>query len=318
MSFQSPFVLLALAALPLLVWAYRGQQRRRQRAAAAFVAPSLTPSVAPRRPRWRRHAPMLAFLLALAILIIAAARPQRSVAVPVDDGAIMLATDVSSSMNATDVAPTRLGAARAAEQRFIAGVPSSIRVGLLEFASKAIVLQTPSTDHALSSQALGELHTSGGTAIGDALLTALRQLTSLRSSNGKRPPAAIVLASDGASNVGTRPLAAAHQAAAQQIPVYTIALGTNRGTIPIKRGSTTVAVPVPPSPQELAQIASISGGRAFTAAATGQLSEVYAHLAAKLGHKRVKHEISSTFAGGGLVLLLLGSAMSLRWFGRLV
>ncbi len=318
MSFQSPLVLLALIALPLLIWAYRHQQRRRERAAEAFVMPALRPSVAPRRPRWRRQLPMLAFLLALAILIVAAARPQRSVAVPVDDGAIMLATDVSSSMTATDVAPTRLAAARAAEQQFVSGVPSSIRVGLLEFANKPIVLQTPSTEHSLSIQALGELHTSGGTAIGDALLTALRQLNSLRSADGKRPPAAIVLASDGASNVGSSSLTAAHKAAAEQIPVYTIALGTDRGTIPIKRGSRTVAVPVPPSPQELAQIAGVSGGRAFTAADAGRLSAVYAHLAAKLGHKHVQHEISSTFAGGGLVLLLLGSAMSLRWFGRLV
>ena len=105
MSFASPFVLLALLAIPVLIWWYRGQQRRRTRAAAAFVTPALTESVAPRRPRWRRHLPMLAFLLAIAVLIGAAARPQRSVAVPVTNGAIMINQDVSSSMKATDVAP---------------------------------------------------------------------------------------------------------------------------------------------------------------------------------------------------------------------
>ena len=318
MSFGSPLVLLALLALPVLIWCYGQQQRRREQAAAAFVAPALAPSVAPRRPRWRRHAPKLAFLLALAVLILAAARPQQSVAVPVDDGAIMLANDVSSSMTATDVAPSRLGAARRSEARFLASVPSSVRVGLLEFASKPILLQSPTTDHATVREALGQLSTSGGTAIGDAILTGVHELTSLRAPNGKRPPGAIVLVSDGASNVGTAPLSSARQAAAQHIPIYTIALGTARGMIPIKRGSTTVEVPVPPSPQELAQIARISGGRSFTAADTGGLSAVYAHLAARLGHKQVKREISSSFAGGGLVLLLFGSAMSLFWFGRLI
>lgn len=318
MSFASPLVLVALLALPLLIWWYGNQQRRRERAATAFVASSLVPSVAPRRPRWRRHAPMLAFLLALAVLIIAAARPQQSVAVPVDDGAIMLANDVSSSMAATDVAPSRLRAARRAAERFLGGVPSSVRVGLLEFARRPILLQSPTTDHAAVRDALGQLRTSGGTAVGEAIATAVHELTSLRSPNGKRPPGAIVLLSDGASNVGPGPLTAARQAAAQHIPIYTIALGTEHGTIPIKRGSQTVVVRVPPSPQQLAQIAHASGGRAFTAADIGGLSAAYSHLAAQLGHKQVKREISSSFAGGGLVLLLFGSAMSLRWFGRLV
>ena len=318
MSFASPLVLLALLALPLLIWWYRNQQRQREPAATAFVTPALTPSVAPRRPRWRRHAPMLAFLLAIAVLIVAAARPHQSVAVAVDDGAIMLANDVSSSMAATDVAPSRLAAARRAARGFVASVPSSVRVGLIEFARRPILLQSPTTDHATVRDALEQLRTSGGTAIGEAVDTALRELTSLRSANGKRPPGAILLLSDGASNVGTAPLTAARQAAAQHIPIYTIALGTERGTIPVKRGSRTVEVPVPPSPQQLAQIARISRGRPFTAADTGGLSAVYAHLAAQLGHKQVKREISSSFAGGGLALLLFGSAMSLRWFGRLV
>jgi Ca-activated chloride channel homolog len=318
MSFAAPLVLLALLAVPLLIRMYMGQERRRGRAAAAFVAAPLMLSVAPSRPRWRRHAPVLAFALALAVLIVAAARPQRSVAVPVTDGAVMLANDSSSSMAATDVPPSRLRAALQADEHFLSKVPSAIRVGLLEFARRPRLLQTPTNDHALTRAALTPPNLTGGTAIGDSINVAVRTLTSLRSQTGKRLPSAIVLLSDGASNVGASPLAAARQAKAQHIPIYTVSLGTGHGTINIKRGSATVTVPVPVSPQELTQIASLSGGRAFTAADTNHLSEVYAHLAAQLGHKQVKHEITAAFAGGGLVLLLLGSTLSLGWFGRLI
>jgi Ca-activated chloride channel homolog len=318
MSFASPLVLLALLAIPMLIWWYTRHQRRRTAAAAAFVTAALTESVAPRRPRWRRHLPMLAFLIAVAVLIAAAARPQRSVAVPVTNGAVMIAQDVSSSMKATDVAPTRLGAAQHAADHFIATLPSAVEVGLVEFAKTPIVLQSPTTNHALTRTALGQLHTSGGTAIGDAILTALRAIRSLPLVDGKHPPGAILLISDGASNVGGDPIAAAREAASLHIPIYTIALGTYRGTIPITRGGTTVTVYVPPSPQELAQIATVSGGKGFTASDTAGLRAVYAHLAAKLGHKTVKQQITSSFAGVGLVLLLVGSVLTLRWFGRLI
>ncbi|MGO9791836.1 MAG: VWA domain-containing protein [Solirubrobacteraceae bacterium] len=318
MSFADPLVLLGLLAIPLLAIWYAGQQRRRAAAAAGFVAPALSASVAPRRPGWRRHAPMLAFLLALAVLIAAVARPQRSVAEPVSDGAIMLANDVSSSMNATDVAPSREGAAQRSARRFVASVPSAVEVGLLVFSRSPTVLQSPSTNHALTQQALARLpHTSGGTAIGEAILTAVHQLQSVPRVAGKHPPGAIVLISDGASNVGIGPLAAARQAKAAQIPIYTISVGTSHGTITLKQGSKTVTGPVPVSRGQLAEIASISGGRAFKASDSAGVDVAYTRLAARLGHKQVKQEITASFAGGGLVLLLLGSALSLRWFGRL-
>jgi Ca-activated chloride channel family protein len=261
---------------------------------------------------------MIALAIALALLIVAAARPQDTIAVPVKDGAVMLANDVSSSMAATDVRPSRLGAAEAQGREFVNSVPSSIRVGLLEFAKKVNVLQSPSTDHSLTVSALGQLRTSGGTALGDAITTGTRVLSGLRTQNGKHVPSAIVLLSDGSSNVGENSLAAARQAKAQHIPVYTIALGTSSGTIPIKRGGHVQNVPVPPSPRDLAAIAAASGGRTFTAADTSGLKTVYDHLAAQLGHKHAKHEITASFAGGGLVLLLLGGIASLVWFGRLI
>jgi Ca-activated chloride channel family protein len=318
-SFSSPFALVGLIAVPLLTWWYVVQQRRRRRVAAAFAAPVLSASVAPRRPGWRRHAPMLVFAIAIAVLIAAAARPQRTVAVPVDSAAIMLANDVSSSMTATDVRPSRLGAAQRAGTTLVAGVPGSVEVGLVEFARRPVLLQSPTTDHTLAKGAIASLRPGGGgTAIGEAINTSLHVLMTLPRKAGKRPPSAIVLLSDGSSNVGAGPLAAARQAKADHIPIYTISLGTPNGTIAIKHGSRTVATPVPVSSQELSQIASASGGRAYTAADSAKARTIYSHLAVQLGHKKVKRELTADVAGGGLALLLVGGALTLLWFGRLI
>ena len=319
MSFSSPLVLLGLIAVPLLALWYSGQQRRRRDVAAAFAAPALTESVTPRRPGWRRHAPMLVFAIAIAVLIAAAARPERTVAVPVNSAAIMLANDVSSSMSATDVSPSRLGAAQKAATKFVGGVPASVEVGLIEFARRPIVLQSPTTDRAVTKGAIAGLRPGGGgTAIGDAINNALHVLTTLPRKDGKRPPGAIVLLSDGTSNVGSGPLAAARQAKADHIAIYTISLGTPNGTIPIKHGKRTVSTPVPVSSQELQQIAQASGGRFYTAADSAKANAVYSHLAVQLGHKKVKRELTADVAGGGMVLLLAGGALTLFWFRRLI
>ncbi len=319
MSFASPLVLLGLLAIPVLAWWYAGQQRQRAAAASAFVAPKLTASVAPRRPRGRRHVPMLVFALALCALIIAAARPQRGVAKPVTNGAVMLMDDTSGSMQATDVAPSRLRAGLRAARRFVSEVPSTVQVGLLEFARTPTVLQSPTTNHAATQTALQRVpRTSGGTAVGVALTTAIHELQSLPKVGGKLPPGSIVLISDGASNVGVSPLDVARQARARHIPVYTISVGTPSGTIAITRGSRTSTVPVPVSRAQLVQIASLSGGQAFTASDTAGVRVAYQRLAARLGTKHVKEEITTSFAGLALALLVLGSVLTLRWFGRLV
>ncbi len=198
-------------------------------------------------------------------------------------------------------------------------MPGGAEVGLIEFARRPVLLQSPTTNHALTLGAIAGLHPGGGgTAIGEAVTTALHTLTTLPRKGGKRPPGAIVLLSDGSSNVGPGPLAAARQAKADHIPIYTISLGTPNGTIPIKKNGQTVASPVPVSSQELAQIAQSSGGKAYTAADSAKANAVYAHLAVQLGHKKVKREITADVAGGGLALLLVGGALTLMWFGRIV
>jgi Ca-activated chloride channel homolog len=320
-SFAAPLVLVFLLALPVFVVLYVAHQRDRKRAAAAFAAPVMTPSVAPNRPRWRTHVPMLAVLLALGILILAAARPQKTVAVPIERASIMLVTDVSGSMQATDVQPTRLAAARASAKRFVAKVPKSVNVGVMALSSKPRVLASPTRDRLAIDSALDQLTPRGGTGTGEAIQAATNILRRQPGVNGKRAPAAIVLLSDGAATGKVDPIAAAQAARKLRIPIYTVALGTPQGTITVPRpggqGGTETRK-VPPDPQSLAEVAKASGGKAYTAADANSLSDVYKSLGSLLGTKNEKRQMTAGFAGGALVLLLVAAAMSLRWFGRLI
>jgi Ca-activated chloride channel family protein len=319
MSFAAPLVLMGLVLLPLLGIAYAVHQRNRSRAAAAFAAPHLSPSFAPRRPGWRRHIPLLAIALAIALLIVAAAKPQTTVAVPVEHASIMLMTDVSGSMESQDVKPSRLVAARRSATTFVDGVPKEVNVGVMAFNQTATVLQSPTTDRLAVKSALERMKSSGGTATGDAIRTATRILTATPGLNGKAPPAAIVLLSDGKSTSGVAPLTAAQEAGRRHIPIYTVALGTPTGTITVRTPSGgTETRQVPPDPATLRQIASASGGQAFQAADAQRLSQVYERLGSQLGRKNEPRQISSMFAAAALAFVLAGAALTLRWFGRLI
>jgi Ca-activated chloride channel family protein len=316
MSFAAPLVLLALLAIPLLALLYGREQRRRATAAEAFAAAPLMASVAPNRPGNRRHTPVAVFSLALVALVLAAAQPQHATSVPVNEGAVMLLQDASSSMQSTDVAPSRLVAAERAAARFARTVTSTVRVGLMKFTQTPTVLQSPTTDHELVIQALGGLQAYGHTAIGRAIELADQVLLQQRSTAGQKITGAIVLLSDGGSDIGVSPITAAKLSKAHHIPIYTVALGTPHGTINVPHGRQTHAAPVPIAPATLDQIGQASGGQAFTVGDASHLNEIYARLAVKLGHKRVESQITQAFAGAGLALLLLGSALSLHWFGR--
>ncbi len=321
MSFGSPYVLLALLALPLLLVLYVGAQRNRRAAARAFAAPALLPAVAPRRPGWRRHAPMVLFALALAVLIAAAAKPQRTHTVPVERASIMLATDVSGSMLATDVQPNRLIAAKRAARRFVSEVPSRVNIGVMAFNGHASVLASPTRDRAAIAAAIDQESVSGGTATGAAIETATKVLQQVPGENGRRPPGAIVLISDGSSEFGVDPVVAAQQAGRLKIPIYTVALGTDHGTITVPKSGDqpgTVTKTVPPDPQAMQQIAHASGGEAFTAETADGLRAVYQRLGSQLGHRSEEQQITTLFAGGAIVLLLLGAGLSTRFFGRLI
>ncbi len=312
MSFQSPLLLLALLALPAVAALYLAAERRRCRRERAFAAPATAVSVVPRRPGWRRHVPPALGLLALAGLLAALARPQVSVAVPAEQASIVLAMDHSGSMQATDVRPSRLAATLAAGERFLEEVPEEVRVGAVVFDHRAEAVHAPTRDREALGSALREkMRASGGTATGDALATSLAMLRARQAEEGRRPPAAVVLLSDGKSTHGRDPLPVADQARAMGVPVYTVALGTASGTLPDGQR-------VPPDTDALREIAERSGGRAFTAEQAGALREVYERLGSQVATERQDREITAVFAGGALALLAGGSGLSLLWFRRLV
>ena len=312
MSFASPLALLCLFAVPLAVLALVGAQRRRRRYPVRFTALATLAAVADHEPPWRRYLPLALFALALAALALSLARPERTVDVAVQRASVVLVTDVSRSMSATDVSPTRLAAARQAAQSFLNKIPRELRVGLVAFSDVAQTLQTPTTDHDAVSGALDTLQPISGTATGAGLATALEDLK-IRGSQQRRPPAALVLLSDGSATDGAAADIVAAEAKRLRVPIYTVALGTPDGTITL-RGQT---LNVPPDSEALKRIAAESGGQAFRAEDSDQLDAVYKKLGSQIGTKPEKQEITALFAGGAL--LLLGGALvsSLALAGRL-
>jgi Ca-activated chloride channel family protein len=312
MSFASPLALLCLAAVPLALFAHAAAQQRRRRYPVRFTAVSTLAAIASEEPRWRRHVPFALFALALGALTLSLARPQRTVAVPVERASVVLVTDVSRSMSATDVSPTRLEAARRAAQSFIDKVPDELRVGLVSFSDAAQTLQAPTTDRALVSGALKTLQPISGTATGAGLRTALDDLK-IGDASARRPPAALVLLSDGSATDGTAAYEVAAEARRLRVPIYTVALGTPQGTITL--GGQMLQVP--PDTEALQRIASLSGGDAFRAEDSDQLGAVYDRLGSQIGTKPEKREITVVFAGAALMLLAAAMAASLAINGRL-
>jgi Ca-activated chloride channel homolog len=306
-SFAAPLFLLGLLAIPAAAALAAVARRRRRRYAVRFPGAPLA-AVAAGGPDWRGRVPAGLLALAAAGLVVALARPEATVAVPVEQASVVLVTDVSRSMQATDVQPDRLRAARAAAERFLDEAPERLRVGAVEFSDTARILQPPTTEHDQVRAALAGLVANGGTATGDGLDAALRALEP--STTGRRPPAAVVLLSDGAATTGRDPLAVAHEAGRLRIPVYTVALGTPDGVV-------DGTLPVPPDPEALRAIAAASGGQAFEAADGDQLAAVYERLGSQLGTREETREITAGFAAAGLLLLGGAMAAAVRWSGRL-
>lgn len=319
MSFATPIALLGLLLVPLLVFLYVRAEHRRRRS-VAFAEPRLMAAVTPRRPGWRRHAPVAAMALAATGLIVSLARPQATIAVALEQATVVIATDRSGSMLAEDVAPSRLVAAREAAGTFLDEVPDDVRVGAVAFNQQATVLHTPTRDHAAVREALGAVTAAGSTATGDALAAALRTIRATRAADpGARSPAAIVLLSDGKSVRGRDALEVAEEARAARVPVYTVALGTAAGTIESERADgTIVRTPVPPDTATLESIAERTGGQAFAIDDAEQLGQVYERLGSELAREDRKTEVTAWFAGGSLLLLFAGAVASIAWFGRLL
>jgi Ca-activated chloride channel family protein len=258
--------------------------------------------------------------VAATALLVALARPQTTVAVPVEQATVVLATDVSGSMLSRDVAPDRLTAARSAADQMVERLPDKVRAGLVAFNHKSRIVQSPTTDHATVRLRVQGLRSSGGTATGDGITSALTAIRASAAPDGRRPPAAILLLSDGASTRGRDVIDAARDARRQRVPVYTVALGTAQGTITVPRPggqSGTETRRVPPDVQAMREVARTTGGRSFTTASAAELDAIYKQLGSQVSHRDEEREITAGFAGGAILLLLAGGALSLFWFGRL-
>jgi Ca-activated chloride channel family protein len=316
-SFTWPLALIGLVVVPLAVYAYVRRERRRDDAVARFGNPALYPNLVPSPPGWRRHVPIALLLLALTALLVGAARPSAVVSERKEEATIVLAFDVSFSMAAKDVKPTRLAAAQAAARSFLDNAPTKVSVGIVSFGTHARPVLLPTTDRTLARTAIGALRPGEGTALGDGIGVSLRA-GGARAPGRKHPPLAILVLSDGAQTQGRlTPTAAARLARQRFVPVYTVALGTQNGIVVRKlAGGLQERIAVPPDPQTLHRISTLTGGQSFSAPDAKQLRSVYERLASQLGHKRGRHEITSAFAGGGALLLLVGAGLSTLWFRR--
>ncbi len=313
MSLASPTFLLALLVLPLAFLVMRAARGRRRAHAMRFPAAATVAAVASTSPSWRRRLPAALLALAAVALIVALAEPQRTVAVPVEQARVMLVTDASGSMAATDVKPTRLDAARAAGKTFLDKVPASLRVGAVGFSSLPYAVVAPTIDREQVTVTLDDLQAGGGTGTGDAVVAALEALKpKQRLAGRRRPPAAIVLLSDGKATNGRDPRDAARQAAKLHVPIYTVALGTPDGFVLDELGQ---PVPAPPDPETLREMSSITGGEAFTAENLGALKQVYQRLGRQIGTRHAEKPMVAGFAAAGLLLLLLGAGAGVRWRG---
>jgi Ca-activated chloride channel family protein len=319
MSFQWPLALVGLVLVPLLVALYLLHDRRRTAYAARFGNPALLPNVVDSRPGWRRHLPLALLLVALAAMIVGVARPHATVSVRRQEATVILALDVSRSMRATDVRPTRLAAARAAAKAFLRKVPERYRVAVIAFGSRAVLAVPPTQDREVVEDAIDKVRPSEGTALGDAVALAARMAQRQRRGDGSIPPAAMLLISDGAQNGGsTSPQAAARRAKATRMPVYAALVGTQAGVVRVTLpGGFRAIVRVPPRPDTLRMVARTTGGELFTAPSDRRLREVYEKLGSRLGRHRETREVTDLFAGGSAALLLAGGALSALWFRRL-
>jgi Ca-activated chloride channel homolog len=318
-TFVWPLMLLTLLLVPLAVVGYVLIQRRRVKYAARFTNLNLLANVVDRSPGWRRHLPPAFALAALSALLVCLARPQTTEAIPRKRTTVVLAIDVSGSMAATDVSPTRLAAAREAAKTFLDQLPKGVRVGVVSFSSIAQVV-TPATDNRnLVVAALDSLRPGGGTAIGDAIQRSVAVGKAARgAAGGKRRPFSILLLSDGANSTGLPPLQGASLARKAKAPVYTIALGTPNGVVrQVDEFGQVRTIPVPPDPDTLRRVAEQTSGRFFGAPSEQDLKAVYERLSARVGFIEVRHEVSYAFAGAAAALLLAAGTLSALWFGRI-
>jgi len=336
--------------VPVAILGYVLVQRRRNRYVVRFTNVALLENLVPRRPSWRRHVPVALYLAAVAALAIALARPSMVVPVPREEATVILTMDTSRSMIATDVDPNRITAAKAAAVEFVDSLPAGFKVGLVAFSTEARLVLSPTTDRGQVHDAIEGLRADGGTALGDAIDLSLQAAgigtgtpadpaaqpspsaapsaspdagaspaPSAGTDDKGTPLTAMVVLSDGKSSTGQLdPLDAADEAAQVGVPVYTIALGTEGGTVEVTdQFGQPQTIPVPPDPATLADVAERTGARFFEAPSSEDLQAIYQGIGSKVGFTNEEREVTQWFAAGALVLVVAGAGLAAFWFNRI-
>jgi Ca-activated chloride channel family protein len=350
MTFLWPAMLWLGALIPVVVAAYVLMQRRRKKQALRFARLALIRDAQGRAPRLRRHLPPVLMLLALALMIVAIARPASVISLPYQYETVILAIDASGSMRAADVAPTRIAAARAAARNFIAEQPRNTRIGVVSFAATASIVQAPTLNRDDIVAALDRIQLQKGTAIGSAILVSLKLIFpdvefDLRSANprpgggresqrgasldptpnaktpadkpspGSFKSAAIVLLTDGQTTAGPDPFEAARMAAERGVRVFTVGVGTVAGEV---LGAEGWSMRVRLDEDALKNIAETTRAEYFHAGTATDLSGIYQALTARLVFEKRATEITALFAAAAAVLALLSGLLSMLWFNRIL
>jgi Ca-activated chloride channel homolog len=318
--FLEPERLWLLLVVVGLAAVYVATQFTTPRYTVRFSNLELLDRVAPRRPGWRRHVVAGVFLLASSVLVAAFAQPMMTTQVPRERSTVILAIDVSLSMEATDVAPNRLEAAQATATEFVRELPDRLNLGLVTFAGSAQLAVPPTQDHEQVVAAIQGLQLDKSTAIGDAVRLSLDVIENQSlGTDGERPDAAIVLLSDGETTVGLPTEDAIPLAQEAGVPVSTIAFGTAGGEIVVDIDGDGIGqrTPVPVNVAELRGLAEGTGGTPYTAESARDLREVYDRLGSTIGFDEERTDVTYRFVGFGLLGLLVAAGLSLRWFSRL-
>jgi Ca-activated chloride channel family protein len=335
MSFIWPTLLLALFGIPLLVLLYVQLQKRRHRFAARYGSLGLVHDAQGSGIGFRRHVPATVFLAGITVLVFSLARPQATIDVPKNEGTVILTFDVSGSMAAKDFQPTRMEAAKAAAKQFVENQPPSVTIGVVVFSDGGISVQTPTADREQTLSTIERLVPRRGTSIGNGLLVALNTIAvnagdppilktsasgnasesieAVPAPQGWYPSAAIVLLTDGENNESPDPSQISNLAADLGVRVYTVGIGSPAG-IDLEVEGFTVHTSLDEA--TLQAIAGTTGGAYYNAGNEEQLRKIYADLKPKLSIKPEKIEMTSLFAGLGMIVFLVGGMLSLLWFGH--
>jgi Ca-activated chloride channel homolog len=348
MSLAWPAALLTLVLVPLAIYAYVRLGRRRKQRSAALAAQGLVPTATAAKLRKRRHLPFALMMGALSVLAVAMARPHANVSVPKRQGTVILAFDVSNSMQADDLKPTRIDAAREAAKRFVEKQPPQIRIGIVAFSDGGVLTQAPTVERAEAIAALDRLGAQGGTSLGKGIFTSLTAIAGQPIPTGVDAPAApgdgrpaptqgpgepetvdpstvdigfygkanaIVLLSDGENTGDPDPVEMAKLSAVAGVRIFTIGIGSPEGTVVNVDGfnlSTKLDEAL------LTEMATVSDGEYFRAADAESLNKVYDGIDLEFVREPAKTELTGLFAAGAALLLVLGAALSLLWFGRVL